>query len=326
MNIVLFNNSYIPAIKYGGTQRVVYYLAVELDKLGHDVTLLVKGSTKKTHLKIMIYDENKTLQEQLPIKTDIVHLHSRIDEVLTTPYVITMHGNTKKKDSLDINTIFVSSNHASRYGSDSYVLNGLDWDDYSSVDLNKKRDYYHFLGNAAWKVKNVVGAIDIVKKADEEIKVLGGDRFNFKMGIRFTFTPKASFYGMVGGEEKDRLLNGSRGLVFPVLWDEPFGLAITESLYFGAPVFATPYGSLQELVIPEVGFLSKSKEELVNAIEENHYKPHICHEYANDLFNSRVMAQEYLKKYEMVINGNKLNENNPILQEIPDKQNFKLKG
>jgi len=41
MNIVLFYNGFVPAIKYGGTERVVFYLAEALDKLGHNVTLLV---------------------------------------------------------------------------------------------------------------------------------------------------------------------------------------------------------------------------------------------------------------------------------------------
>ena len=36
--------------------------------------------------------------------------------------------------------------------------------------------------------------------------------------------------------EKGEILNSSKGLVFPVLWHEPFGLAIIESLYYGCPV------------------------------------------------------------------------------------------
>ena len=138
MNIVLFQNAYIPAIKYGGTERVVYYLALELDRLGHNVTLLVKGSTKPTHISTIIYNEEKPFKEQLPDGTDIVHLHSEIKEELTTPYVITMHGNLKDTSRLDENTIFVSKNHATRYGSSSFVLNGLDWSDYTKPDLEKK--------------------------------------------------------------------------------------------------------------------------------------------------------------------------------------------
>jgi hypothetical protein len=43
------------------------------------------------------------------------------------------------------------------------VHNGLDWDNYEKPDLKKERTYYHYLANAAWRVKNVKGAIDIIK-------------------------------------------------------------------------------------------------------------------------------------------------------------------
>ncbi|PIE20593.1 MAG: glycosyl transferase [Neptuniibacter caesariensis] len=316
MNIVIFKNSYVPALKYGGTERVVYYLALELQKLGHNVTLLVRGLTQKSEVNCITYDENLPLAQQLPQGTEIVHLHEGVSEELPCPYVITMHGNLKDQRPLDKNTIFVSKNHAERFGSSSFVLNGLDWSDYSAIDWRRKRDAYHFLGKAAWRIKNVKGAIDIAVAAKEKMNIIGGYRFNFKMGVRFTLTPQASFYGMVGGVEKDQLLNGSKGLIFPILWNEPFGLAVTESLYFGAPVFATPYGSLSELVDPQVGFLSTCKQDLINAVKSNTFDPEVCHEYANDLFNSKIMALEYLKKYERVLNGHVLNEEEPFLQEV----------
>jgi hypothetical protein len=70
---------------------------------------------------------------------------------------------------------------------------------------------------------------------------------------------------MVGGQVKLDLLQGSRGLIFPVLWHEPFGLAVIESLYFGCPVYATPYGALPELVPPACGVLSAGRGELADS-------------------------------------------------------------
>jgi glycosyltransferase involved in cell wall biosynthesis len=223
---------------------------------------------------------------------------------------------------LDINTVFVSQNHASRYNSNSYVYNGLDWSEYSTPDLNNKRNYFHFLGNAAWRVKNLSGAIDIIKKTKKEkLKVLGGVRFNFKMGVRFTFSSKVSFSGMVGGEEKFGLLNGSKGLIFPVRWHEPFGLAIIESLFYGCPVFGTPYGSLPELVKENVGFLSDKSDNLVEAVlNVDNYSRQECHEYAMEEFNAKKMAMEYLKKYEIVMSGNKLNTDTPKLLKIQEQK------
>ena len=178
------------------------------------------------------------------------------------------------------------------------------------------------MGNAAWRVKNVSGAINVIKKTKtEKLKILGGVRFNFKMGIRFTFSTNVSFAGMVGGKEKFELLNGSKGLIFPVKWHEPFGLTIIESLFYGCPIFGTPYGSLPELVKENVGFLSNKSHELAEAVlNVDNYSRHRCHEYAMEEFNAKKMAIEYLKKYEIVISGNSLNSNAPKLSKIQEQK------
>lgn len=320
MHILIVNNTVVPVKLYGGTERVIWYLGKELVKLGHKVSFLVKQGSYSDFARVIFIDETKPIIEQIPDDVDIVHFNfSPIGiESIKKPYIITMHGNLNDNRELDKNTVFVSKNHAERFGSEEFVHNGLDWEDYTKPSLDNKRNYYHFLGNAAWRVKNVKGSIDIINSSKKErLKVLGGKRFNFKMGLRFTFSPKISFYGMVGGEKKDKLLNGSKGLIFPVRWHEPFGLAIIESLYFGCPVFGTPYGSLPELVPPEVGVLSNNKNTLIEAIKNSQdFSPIACHNYAVKKFNSKKMALSYIDKYERVISGETLNKTNPQLKEI----------
>lgn len=319
MKILIVNTGVVPVKLYGGTERVIWYLGKELVKMGHQVTYLVNKGSSSDFANIIPIDWEKGIAEQIPEDIDIVHFNFVPDDLdkVTKPYVITMHGNINSQKALDINTIFVSKNHAERFGSVSYVYNGMDWDDYMKPDLKAERNYYHFLGNAAWRVKNVQGAINVVRKTKREtLKVLGGVRFNFKMGMRFTFSPRISFYGMVGGQEKDTLLRSSKGLIFPVKWHEPFGLAITESLYFGCPVFGTPYGSLKEIVTDEVGFLSNNEDELVQAVESNSFSNKICHEYALEKFNAKEMALAYLGKYEKVLAGENLNAQQPKLKEV----------
>ncbi len=320
MRILLFLNSLIPVSNYGGTQRVMWSLGKALTQMGHKVYFLAKAGSTCDFASVIPYDSAVDLIKQIPQDVDVVHFNGTAPCGFEKPYVVTYHGNFMGGD-LDRNAIFVSKDHASRYNSDSFVYNGLDWDEYGPVDLNASRHYYHFLGKAAWRVKNVQGAIDVVKALpNEKIYILGGYRFNFKMGMRFTVTSKTRFKGMVGGVKKNRYLQHSKGLIFPVKWDEPFGLAITESLYFGAPVFATPYGSLPELVKPEVGFLTDSESEMILHLKEGVvYSPMICHEYARDLFNAEIMAKAYLQKYEKVLNGEYLNENYPHAL-VPDSK------
>ena len=136
------------------------------------------------------------------------------------------------------------------------------------------------------RAKNVAGAIQVVLGAKARLDVLGGKRFNFRRGIRLTFSPSVRFHGMVGDAEKFSILNGSEGLIFPVRWHEPFGLAVIESLYFGCPVFATPYGALPEIVPDEVGRLSPSRSELIEAVRSDRFDRRACHEHARDNFNS----------------------------------------
>lgn len=313
MNITIVNPSKIPALLYGGTERVIWYLGKELTKLGHKVNFLVSEGSKCDFADVIYFDPTKNIETQIPSDTDIVHFNFPIKENITKPYIITIHGNSSPGQIFDLNTVFVSKNHALRHGSSSYVYNGIDWDDYGKPDFYNHREYYHFLGNASWKVKNLKGAIKICKKAKVKLYVLGGNRINFKMGFRITLSPKVKFFGMVGGEEKNKILSNSAGLIFPVLWEEPFGLSIIESMYFGCPVFGTPKGSLPELVTEETGFLSENYDEIVEKIKSpSNYNKKKISEYALENFNSRKMAERYLKKYELVLSGKKLNETNPI--------------
>lgn len=324
MRILLVCKEVLPPALYGGVERMVWYLGRELAGMGHEVTFLVKEGSTSDFASVQYLDLNRDMAGQIPGTADMVHYHYTPDDVSETPkpYLITIHGNRNDFREHDRNAVFVSKDHAARYGSDVFVYNGLDWDDYMTPDLTAKRSYFHFLGKAAWRVKNVQGAIDTIKRTGKEkLKVLGGRRINIKMGFRITSSSRVSFLGMVGGQRKDQMLNHSKGLIYPVRWHEPFGLALIESLYFGCPVFGTPYGALPELIHEEVGYLSNSAESLAAAmVKSAGFSPEVCHEYAVAGFNSRKMAFSYLGLYERVMAGERLHQQAPKLLEIQRKK------
>lgn len=289
--------------------------------MGHRITFLVEKGSYCDFAKVLALDPDKSLSKQIPEDVDLVHSHIPIREPLSIPYLITEHGNSYDDKEYDLNTTFISRNHAARHGSEVFVYNGLGLEEYGKAKLEQKREYLHFLGKAAWKVKNLKGCIDIARSAKIPLKVLGGHRINLKMGIRITLDPRVRFEGMVGGEKKSSLINGSKALIFPVRWEEPMGLAVVESLYFGCPVFGTPYGALPELVTPEFGYLSNVKSELVDALKHiEDYDRKKCHEYVCDNFASIHMARNFLPLYEKVLNGQKLNPRAPkLIQSNPPR-------
>lgn len=314
MNILIVCNAKLPVFAYGGTERVVWDLANVLSTFGHKVRLLAAEGTSCPFADVSYVDKRRTLDQQIPDDVDVVHFFSRPDfdpDVKFLAYLYTQQGNETSKREMPLNSVFVSANHAHRFGSNQFVYNGLDWTTYGPVELARPRKWLHFLGNAAWRVKNLRGAMQVARDADEILAVLGGYRLNLKRGFRFTLSPKVKFFGMVGGQEKIDLLNASRGLIFPVTWDEPFGLAVIESLYFGCPVFASSRGSLPELVTSATGFLSNDLVDLAGAVRQRHFDAEACHELAKSRFSAHRMATDYLAKYQRVVSGIQLNQTRP---------------
>lgn len=312
MNILIYYKGVIPAITYGGTQRDIWALGKELVTRGHKVTFLVLEGSKCPFAEVIYIDSQKSISSQIPEGTDITNIHSSIVEEPNFAYLSCIHGNPRDNDFIPQNTVFVSKNQAERYHSKHFIYNGIDWDLYDKPDLNNKRANLHFLGKAAWKIKNLKASMYIAKKAGYKLDVLGGYRFNLKMGIRITLDPRIRFHGMVDNKYKSKILNKSNALLFPVLWHEPMGLAVIESLYFGCPVFATPYGSLPELVGSEFGFLSNKADELIEAVKNlSSYDRKKCHEYARDCFNPKVMTDKYLDYFEKILNNQVFKEEKP---------------
>jgi glycosyltransferase involved in cell wall biosynthesis len=312
MHIVQVINRVVPAVKYGGTERVVWWLSKKLAELGHRVTLLAPPGSSCGFATVLRRDPLQSLDAQVPDDADIIHLHDDTQPAEKTPTIRTFHGNIRKSGSMNENTVFISADQARRHGGNVFIHHGLDLQEYGPVNWNISREHLVFLAKAAWKVKNVRDAIYIARKARLPLAVAGGHRLNFSMGFRLTLDPNARFLGMVDHQRKQHILNRGLALLFPVKWHEPFGLALIESLYFGNPVFGTPFGSLPEIVTADVGFLSKSRNALIRQVKElEQFDRRRCHEYVCDRFSSTIMAKNYLGLFEKVCNGENLHDQRP---------------
>ncbi len=332
MRILIVHKVAIPVFAYGGTERVVWDLGRALVNMGHAVSFMVPPGSHCDFAPIIAINPRTPLSEQIPSDFDVVHFHfdpgQELGLKLGTPWLMTEHGNTRKPTPFPVNTVFVSADHAKRYGAHAFVYNGMNWSTYGDATeaVNRKppaksegggSGYFHFLGKGSWPVKNLQGAIDVAHASGARLEVLGGRRLNLSHRIRMTWSRKIGFHGMVGGDVKNRLLALSSGMIFPVRWHEPFGLAIIESMYFGCPIFATPYGAIPEIVGTEHGVLAADGQTLAQAISSHMASPTLsrraCHERAKAVFDHMSMARSYLRMYERVMAGEPLNAQAPLL-------------
>ncbi|WP_419570854.1 glycosyltransferase [Rheinheimera sp.] len=311
---VLLSKISLPAKDYGGTERVVWGLMRAQQAAGHQVRLLW-GNAPQLPDNARRFDPNKTMREQIGDWPDVVHFHQPFDEELDVPYLCTEHGNAEGQRRYNTNTVFLSASHAANHNAECFVHNGLDWSDYGLPNLKAAGNYFHFLGKAKWPVKNLAGAVAVSRLAQAKLTVIGGKRCSLSSrGYYFYPDWRLSFAGMIGGERKNELLRQSQGLIFPVRWHEPFGLAIIESLYLGAPVFATPYGAIPEIISrPDIGFLSANYAELADAVHNvARFDREACHLHAKTCFDHLTMADAYQRCYLKVIDGQTLNSTPPF--------------
>lgn len=306
VKVILVHNAKFPVRTYGGTERVVWWLAKGLSELGIRVLLAGEAGSTCPFAEVITPDFRRSLEDQLP-DADLCHYFVTPAVTPIRPYVVTIGGNGQLGEKFLLNTVFVSRDHALRHGSESFVYNGVDPDECLFSD--EKSEYLVFLAKASWRVKNVKGAIRIARKAGRSLRVLGGDRWLLKHwgGIHWE--------GMVGGRPKAEILSRSAGLLFPVLWQEPFGLAVIESLISGTPVIGSSFGSLKELIAPHVGAICHTEQEFVDAVNNlGAFSPKQCREWALERFHFKATAENYVSVYEKILRGESLNQHPPQIK------------
>ena len=313
MKITHVISAQFPVAAYGGTERAAYWLGKAQAELGHEVSYLCKPGSEFPFAKALPLPEQiSDITPMLPPGTDFVQFYSTPSYRCDAPYLVCIQGNGQAGEQFLPNTVFVSANHANRHGWTEFVHNGIDLEDYP-MDLGKKELGALFLAKASWSVKNLKGSIRIAKAAGVPLHIAGGRAACWHRGV--------ISHGMVGGQTKLDLIQKTEALLFPVIWDEPFGIAIIEVLACGAPVIATPRGSLPEIVDSTCGALADSFDGLVAGLmNRKKFDPEACRARVENFFSHRKMAEKYLFYYEKIRRDGKLREGSPATPKDADPE------
>ena len=341
MRIAIVAGPYIPVppSKYGGTERVIYYLIKGLKERGHEPILLGPGDSKPGCELIPIVDKHiffpptkaglpvhrkevkriqkittNKIKEVLP-RVDIIHSHDiDIGEFEDFPNLTTLHGPIsfkqldylKKRQGLFFASI--SKNQQEGYPDLKWVgavYNGEDPKEFPSII--RPENYVCFIGRLD-REKNPHLAIELALNYGIKIKVAGkidflGDDY-FKTEVKkYLDHPLVEFLGELDRKQTIKLVSKARLNLHPTGFREPFGLTILEAAYCGTPTMAIARGSMPELI--EEGRTGLLVEDFIQGFHQIDELFAMDRQYiskrARNLFNYQIMAKQYLRAYKKII-------------------------
>ena len=116
-----------------------------------------------------------------------------------------------------------------------------------------------------------------------------------------------TYSGNLTGKRKMSFLSNARALLFPIGWDEPFGMAVIEALACGTPVVAMNRGAMPEIITHGVnGFLANTEEEFIEYMGRvDEIDPYVCRQSVIERFSVDAMAASYIDRYHGVIERTK---------------------
>jgi glycosyltransferase involved in cell wall biosynthesis len=321
-----------PPRAYGGTELVVAELAQALVGLGHRPTVFATGDSRCAGSRRAIIDHPvwppDTLTEvrhaafaweEIATGTfDVVHVNHAAAipfcRLVRRPTVATIHHDREDSLSLhygaypEVGYVAISSRQralAPQIPFCAVVRHGLDVDRYPYGEGTG--GYCAFLGRFAPE-KGPHLAIDAALAAGRPIRLGGEAHHVAKAYFDRELVPRLAragvdWLGEVGGPRKLDLLADAECLLFPIQWEEPFGLVMIEAMLVGTPVIAFPRGSIPEVVEEGVtGFIVRDASEMAERIRSiAAFDRRRCRERARERWSSLRMARDYVDQYRAAI-------------------------
>jgi glycosyltransferase involved in cell wall biosynthesis len=326
----------VPPRAYGGTELIVAELAKNLTRLGHDVTTFATGDSEPAGRLRYRFEkpvwppyESSELRHaahawgeitEVPNAFDIVHTHQAPSLPLASiarqeRTVYTIHHCRDERllalycDFPNVAYIAISRRQADLIPEiqiEDVILHGLDPDLYPAGD--GAGGYVAFLGRFA-REKGPHHAIDAARQAGVTVRMGGAvhppDRpyFDAEVKTRLIDSRGVEWLGELSHIPKLSLLAGARAMLFPIAWEEPFGLVMIESMLVGTPVIAFPCGSVPEVIEEGVtGYVVRDVAEMTERIKQlDGFDRARCRERALERWSSLRMAREHEAAYERVL-------------------------
>ena len=332
----------VPPKTYGGTERIVYHLCKQLTRRGHYVELFASGDSKvdcavqsvvpvasqddphSTFYMEKEYEARNTynLYRQAE-RFDVIHAHwttlaPYFSSSARTPTLITyaymekeLHEYYKEHFPLCF-PVCVSHAQAKMLGDESIpvVYNGVDLNE---IAFNEQPEDFFIIVGRMTPGKGIAEAIRIAKKARIKLVVVGhvtshlpwSEEYFLKEvkphidGDRICYVERLAYHEIL------EMMAKAKGFLFPLQWDEPFGMVVIEAMAAGTPVLAYSRGSMPELIKHgETGFLVEREDEMVEMTRRiGTMDRGRCRDWVEQHFSVAQMVDGYERLYRMIASG-----------------------
>jgi glycosyltransferase involved in cell wall biosynthesis len=325
----------VPPRKYGGTELFVAQLAEGLQKQGIDVVVYANGESTVDAEVRWLYEksqwpiEGEVFANLMDINhsawairdaaqhCDLIHVNNvpalAMSRLIPTPLVYTMHHVHEEMLSNfyahypEIEYVAISDFQRKRESMPKMrtIHHGIDTNLYTWKD--GKREHLSFLGRIA-PIKGTHLAVEVAKRAGIPLKIAGEIQPCFRDYWEAKVKPHVDgkFIEYVGEADlptKNELLKNSIAMLFPIQWNEPFGLVMIEAMACGAPVLAFSGGAVEE-VVPEGlgGYICKDVADMARRTRDvSELKAADIRGYAEEKFSIARMASQYAELFREVI-------------------------
>lgn len=324
----------------GGPEIVTQNLTDALLELGVEVTLFAPGDWKTRARQVVTLEksiQNMNQEEKKNIAKlradsqgrvvefadnfDIVHFHSQRDSAniakkIKTPCVLSFHNRIKPEEFIEnveagLHTVALSAAQQGKFKVSAMIHNGVP---VSEIDFSlEDGKYLMFIGRFSDQ-KGIDTAIELAIKAKKKLLIFGRigntrerKEFFAKKIEPFLDDENVVYMGEVSHAEIFEYLKKASALLFPIRRSEVCPMVVAEALACGTPVIGTTIAPLPELLNDlRIAFLSDNINELVSALQDTkRFDRKICRKYAEENFDSLVMARKYLDLYEKILKSAK---------------------
>ena len=322
----------VPPTAYGGIETVVADLVDALVARGHKVTLIGAGNhatrAQRFHTTYDVGPADQ-LGEAMPeivhaakvagildaLDVDVIHDHTMAGPLMArgrlTPTVVTAHGpvlgdSGEYYRALGDTVQLIAISDAQRSSAPDLawlatVHNAIRSESFPFCA--EKDDYALFLGrfhpekapHLAIDAARAVGMpIVLAGKCSEPI-----ERAYFSREIEPRIASDVTIYGVADATAKRRLLVHAACMLFPICWEEPFGLVVLEAMACGTPVVALRRGAVPELIVHgQTGVIVDDPDDLPAGIAlALQLDPAVCRKHVEAEFTVEVMAEGYEAVY-----------------------------